>query len=71
MAISAEKKIVDIKQSFWFRAGVFALSVAGGFLFTRLLHTGFALLPSLGHEAHDKASPLVTVLKMFRSGFGN
>jgi hypothetical protein len=71
VAVSAEKKIDDIKQNFWLRAGVFVLSVAGGILFSRLLHAGFALLPSLGDGAHDKASPLVAVLKMLHSGLGN
>jgi hypothetical protein len=71
MAFFAEKKIDDIKQSFWFRAAVFALSVAGGILFSRLLHAGFAWLPSLGVGAHGKVSPLVAVLKMLRSGMGN
>ncbi len=70
-AISAEKKIDDIKQSFWFRAAVFALSVAGGILFSRLLHAGFTLLPSLRDGAHGKVSPLVAVLKMLHSGMGN
>jgi hypothetical protein len=71
MAISADKKIDDVKLNFWFRAGIFALSVAGGILFTRLLHTGFSLLPSVGDGAADKASPLVAVLKMLHSGLGN
>jgi hypothetical protein len=71
MAISADKKIADIKQSFWFRAGVFALAVAGGILFTHLLHAGFCLLPSIKDGAADKTSPLVAVLKMFHSGLGN
>ena len=71
MVISAGEKIDDIKQSFWFRAGVFALSVAGGILLSRLLHAGFALLPSLRDGAHGKVGPLVTVLKILRSGMGN
>jgi hypothetical protein len=71
MVISAEKKIDDIKQSFWFRVGVFALSVAAGVVFTRFLHAGFAWLPSLRDGAHGKVSPLVAVLKMLRSGLGN
>jgi len=71
MSAEAEKKIDDIKQNFWFRAGVFALSMAGGVLFSRLLHAGFALLPALGDGAHDKASPLVAVLKILHSGLGN
>ncbi len=71
MAMSAEKKIDDIKQTFWFRAAVFVLSVAGGILFSRLLHAGFTLLPSLRDGAHGKVSPLIAALKMLRSGMGN
>lgn len=71
MVISPEKKIDDFKQNFWFRAGVFTLAVAGGILFSRLVHAGFSLLPSLANGAHDNASPLVAVLKMVRSGLGN
>jgi len=71
MEISIDKRIGDIKQNFWFRVGAFALAVAGGVLLARLLYAGFALLPLLGNGAQDKASPVVTVLKMLRSGFGN
>jgi hypothetical protein len=71
VAISTENKIDDIKQNLWFRAAVFALSVAGGILFARLVHAGFAWLPSLRDGAHGKVSPLVAVLKMLHSGFGN
>lgn len=71
IAISAEKKIDDIKQNFWFRTVVFAASVAGGILFVRLLHTGFAFLPLLGDSAQGKVSPLVAVLRFLRSGLGN
>jgi hypothetical protein len=71
MAFPAEKRVDDITQNFWFRAGVFVLSVAVGFLFARLLHAGFALLPALGDGATGKASPLVAVLKLLRSGLGN
>ena len=71
MAVSAEKKIADFKQSLWFRAAVFTLSVAGGIVFARVLHAGFSMLPSLSNGAHDNAGPLVTVVKMFHSGLGN
>ena len=71
LAISAEKKIDDFKQSLWFRVAVFVLSMAGGILFARLLHAGFSLLPSLSAGAHDKAGPLAAVLKMLHSGLGN
>ncbi len=71
VAISVDKKIGDIKQNFWFRTSMFALSIAGGVVFTRLLYAGLALLPLLGNGAQGKASPVVAVLKMLRSGFGN
>lgn len=71
LAISADKKIDDIKQSFWFRIGIFMLSIAGGIIFARLLHAGFALLPVLGGGATGKVSPLMAVLRMLRSGLGN
>ena len=71
VALSVERKIGDIKQNFWFRAGAFALSVAGGVLFARLLHAGFSVLPTLGDGAQNKVSPVVTILKILRSGLGN
>ena len=68
---SAERKIGDIKQNFWFRIGAFALSAAGGFLLARLLYVGFIVLPTLTDGAQNKVSPLVTILKLLRSGLGN
>lgn len=70
MAVSAEKRIGDIKQNFWFRVAAFTLSVAGGILVARLLYAGFVSLPALGDGATDKASPLVALLKILRSGLG-
>jgi hypothetical protein len=71
VTFSAEKKTDDFKQNFWVRIGAFALSVAGGFIFARLLYVGFAVLPTLGDGAQNKVSPVVTILKILRSGFGN
>jgi hypothetical protein len=71
VALSAERKIGDIKQNFWFRAGVFALSVAGGVLFARLLHMGFTVLPTFGNGAQNKVGPVLTILRILRSGLGN
>jgi hypothetical protein len=68
-AVAISEKINDFKQSFWLRAGVFALSVAGGILFVRILHAVFSLLPSLG--VHADASPVADVLNTLHTGFGN
>ena len=70
-AISVEKKMGDVKQNPWFRASAFALSATSGFLFARLLHLGFTLLPTLTDGAEQKAGPLVAILKLLRSGLGN
>lgn len=45
------------------------LSAAAGYFFTRLAYAGIRLLPSLGAAAHQKASPLIDVLKTPHSGF--
>ena len=66
-----ESTIGSFKQNFWFRAGAFALSVGGGFLCARLLYAGFTLLRGLGGGAENKASPLVTILNLLRSGLSN
>lgn len=71
MTIPVEKKLDDIKQNFWFRVGIFTVSAAGGIIFTRLLHAGFTLLPLIGDGAHDKAGPVVAILKLLHSGLGN
>ena len=71
VALSPERKTGNIKQNFWFRAGAFALSVGGGFLFARLLYMGFTVLHTVGGGGENKASPLVAILKLLRSGLGN
>jgi hypothetical protein len=70
-AISVEKKTGNVKQNPWLRASAFVLSAASGFLFARLLHLGFTLLPTLTDGAQEKAGPLVAILKLLRSGLGN
>ncbi len=70
-AISAERKIHDITQNPGLRAGAFALAAAGGFLFVRLVHVFLTWLPTLGNGAQDKAGPIVTILKLLRTGLGN
>ena len=71
VALLPERKIGNIKQNFWFRTGAFALSAGGGFLFARLLYVGFTALRTLGGGAENKVSPLLTVLRLLRSGLGN
>jgi len=66
-AVYTEKKIEQIKQNPWIRAGAFALSVTAGFLLARLLHAGFTWLPTLCNGTQDKASPLMAILKLLRS----
>jgi hypothetical protein len=58
-----------IEQHVLFRPGIFILSAAAGYSFTRLACAGIRLLPSLGAGAHQKASPIIEVLKMLHSGF--
>jgi len=70
VAISAGKKD-DITQNPWLRAGAFALAVAGGFLCARLVHVFLTWLPTLGDGAQDKAGPIVTILRLLRTGLGN
>lgn len=71
LAISAQARIEALKQNTLFRLGVFGLSVAGGYFFSRLLYTGLQLLPPLAAEAHAKGRPLADVLRTLHSGFGN
>ena len=67
----AEKKVTNFKQRFWVRAVVFTLAVAVGFLFTRLLHAGFAALCALGDGGQAKVSPFITFWRTLRSGLGS
>jgi hypothetical protein len=68
-AIQAQVKTDAFKQHALFRFGVFALSVAAGYFFCRLVFTGLQLLPALG--AHAKASPAADALSTLHAGFGN
>ena len=68
---SSERKTTDIKQNFWVRAAAFVVSVAGGFLVARLVYALFVVLPRLADTAPDKAGPLLTILKLLRSGLAN
>jgi hypothetical protein len=49
--------------------GVLTLSVAAGYFFTLSLYAGLRLLPPLSGGPHEKANPLIEVLKMLYLGF--
>jgi hypothetical protein len=67
--IYAQPKPSGIREHVLFRLGVFTLSIAAGYIFTLSLYTGLRLLPPLGGGAHEKANPLIEVLRLLYSGF--
>ncbi len=67
--IYAQPKSSWIKEHVLFRLGVFTLSVAAGYFFTLSLYTGLRLLPPLSGGPHEKANPLIEMLKLLYSGF--
>lgn len=71
VAIPAHVRTDLIKQNTLFRLGVFGLSVAVGFFFSRFLYTGLRLLQPLAAQAHAKGTPIADVLRTLHSGFGN
>jgi hypothetical protein len=70
IAISAQGRIDDLKEHVLFRLSVFALSAAGGYLFSRLAQVAARLVLSLGAGAHSDASPFMNVVRALCSGLG-
>jgi len=66
--IYAQPKPGWIKEYVLFGLGVFTLSVAAGHFFTLSLYTGLRLLPPSSGGSHEKANPLIEVLKLLYSG---
>jgi len=64
----APKKAIDITQNFWVRVCAFALAMAVGFLFARLLYATFCVASKLGDGGQDRVSPFVAFWKMLHSG---
>ena len=67
--IYAQPKPNGVKEHILVKMGVFTLSIAAGYLFTLSLYTGLRLLPPLSGGAHEKANPLIEVLRLLYSGF--
>lgn len=70
IAILAQTKIDDVKNSASFRFCVFMTSAAAGYFFSYWVFMGLRLIPSLTGAAHQNGHPLLDVLKTLHSGFG-